>query len=659
MQSISEQVEQTIVSGTVPVVEVAEDPEEFRAQLLDFLRDTDEALTLALAHPAIGPQLAQEMETRDMAFPLPSEAYGIFQEADWDTLEELRQGFVAVPGALATPALLREGLNRLPAANDPVFADAPDGRATCADVYTEFNRLTPLTEAQRVVTIGRNIIELAREIMTMVVAIITATTAVCESPIDIPMSPSAIPAIIVKGILDVVDLALALTLDELGFQKVDADRCINLATCPPQGFSERFRNDDTPTLAGRGCDERDNNCTGGIDEIAEDRFAPKVSIDAALTGQCYSSANSAEAAARVAVRATDDCVALSETPLNYQGELNVTFNRSGCVGALMATATDKNGNTAGASAAVVVDDTAPQIALQDLSGSCQPDVDTARTAFGLMVSDDCTAVQSDVRVIEKECVADFEFDAVDGCGNRSTELRSVRLDAAAPDVDIEHLLLPDFEGRFCFANEAGAVAEVAEATTIDDNCTDPVDLTFAATAAPTGANACDRQVTSTATDTCGLTTSDSIVARLDTQAPEVTCSVTQSILWPADSTMRDVGFSVTVSDDCGMQDVTVDAAITSDEPTSLDLSVQGASDPVPDALIVRNGLGGIESIRLRAERQQTQSADGRVYRIRVTATDGCGNRSFDDCFVSVPKSLSNNRSELVNSGQYFDATVAN
>ena len=33
-----------------------------------------------------------------------------------------------------------------------------------------------------------------------------------------------------------------------------------------------------------------------------------------------------------------------------------------------------------------------------------------------------------------------------------------------------------------------------------------------------------------------------------------------------------------------------------------------------DALIVRDGLGNIELIRLRAERQQTQSADGRVYR---------------------------------------------
>ena len=116
---------------------------------------------------------------------------------------------------------------------------------------------------------------------------------------------------------------------------------------------------------------------------------------------------------------------------------------------------------------------------------------------------------------------------------------------------------------------------------------------------------------------------------------------------------------MTVSDDCGSEDVAIDVAITSDEPTSLDLAVQGDSDPSPDARIVGDGLGGILRIELRAERQQTQSADGRVYRIRVTATDGCGNSDYADCFVSVPKSLSNNRSELVNSGQNFDATIAN
>jgi len=654
----SDQARQIMATGETPVFEVAQDPEEFRAQLLDFLRETDEAMQLALAHPAIGPALAGELGTRGMSFPLPVDVYGVIETADAEALLQVRTGFDAAPGALAAPALLREAVGRLPPPDDPVFGVASDGRATCQDVYTEFNRLAPLAEAQRGVAIGRNVVILLRDVFTLIWQIVNSQVAVCEFPVDIWLSWAQGPLILVRGIADVIDLALGLTSDVLGFQAVDADRCINLKTCPPQGFTERFRPDEAPSLAGRGCDERDNNCSGGIDEIDEDRFPPTVSIDAALTSRCYDDASTAEAAARLAVRASDDCVSLSQSPQAHQGALDVSFNRAGCFGTLMATATDKKGNVGTANAAVIIDDVAPQIALQD-PGLCQPDVESARLAFGFVASDTCTAVQSDVRVVEKECVADFEFDAVDGCGNRSTELRSVRLDHAAPDVNIERLLLPDVRGRLCFASEAGAVGEVEEATTISDNCTDRSDLSFMTTAAPTGGNTCDRLVTSMATDTCGLSTTDAVVTRIDTEPPVVTCSVTQPILWPADSTMRDVGFAMTVSDNCGAQDVTVDVKVTSDEPTSLDLSVQGANDPVPDATIVGNGLGGISAILIRAERQQTQSADGRVYRIRVTGTDGCGNSSFADCYVSVPKSLSNNRSELVNSGQMFDATVAN
>lgn len=660
-----EQIERAMVSGQVPVVELEQDPEKFRAQLLDFLHETEDALSVALAHPAIGPRLAEGLDAQQAIVPLSPETYAIVEEMDWDELAQLRDGLAGVRGALAAPALLRESLSRLPAPSDPALAASAEKLADCSDVYTEFNRLTPLAEAKRGVTIGRNIIGLAKEIMTMIADIGLAASAVCETPIDIPTSCTALPFIIIKGVFSAIDLALALTLDELGFQMTAADRCINLPACPPQGFSERFRQDEAPSLAGRGCDERDNNCTGGIDEIAEDDFDPVVSIDAALTARCYPDPVVAEAAARLAVHAYDDCTPLAEVPDDPQeGLLDIAFNYvpSSCEGTLIARATDKAGNEsdpAAGMATVVIDDTPPEIALQDLSGNCQPTVEAARLAFGFGASDACTAVQSEVRVVEKECVADFQFDAVDGCGNRTTMLRSVRLDAAAPAVDIERLLLPEVEGRYCFASETDAVTEVAEATAIDDNCTDPLDLTFSTVAEPAGGNACDRLVTSTATDGCGLSSFDSLVARLDTTAPVVSCSVTQPILWPADLTMRDVGFSMTVNDDCGTRDVAVDVAITSDEPTSLDLAVQGDSDLSPDARIVGDGLGGILRIELRAERQQTQSADGRVYRIRVTATDGCGNSDYADCFVSVPKSLSNNRSELVNSGQNFDATVAN
>ena len=39
--------------------------------------------------------------------------------------------------------------------------------------------------------------------------------------------------------------------------------------------------------------------------------------------------------------------------------------------------------------------------------------------------------RTNLQIVEKECVADFEFDAVDDCGNRSSVMQSVRIDQTA------------------------------------------------------------------------------------------------------------------------------------------------------------------------------------------------------------------------------------
>jgi hypothetical protein len=74
----------------------------------------------------------------------------------------------------------------------------------------------------------------------------------------------------------------------------------------------------------------------------------------------------------------------------------------------------------------------------------------------------------------------------------------------------------------------------------------------------------------------------------------------------------------------------------SDEPTLYAYTLAAGADPTPDAVVQRNASGAITGIQRRAQRSQSSPADGRIYRIRLTATDSCGLQSFADCFVTVP-----------------------
>jgi uncharacterized repeat protein (TIGR01451 family) len=124
---------------------------------------------------------------------------------------------------------------------------------------------------------------------------------------------------------------------------------------------------------------------------------------------------------------------------------------------------------------------------------------------------------------------------------------------------------------------------------------------------------------------------DTIVVN-DTQAPGITASVAAPLLWPANHNLINVGFAFAATDNgCGA--VTTQLAVFSDEP---DVPAGGDdSNFSPDARNVAVG-----TLRLRAERAETDHQDGRVYLIRVTATDSTGNSSAKCVPVVVPKSNS-------------------
>jgi hypothetical protein len=118
------------------------------------------------------------------------------------------------------------------------------------------------------------------------------------------------------------------------------------------------------------------------------------------------------------------------------------------------------------------------------------------------------------------------------------------------------------------------------------------------------------------------------IGRVD-QAPEVSCAVSKSSLWPPNSALHNVGLQITATDDTDPAPV-VKVSVFSDE-TDVDFANGGVASP--DAIAWAAG-----TLQLRAERKG--SGDGRVYLILVTATDAAGNTGYACCTVTVPHSQS-------------------
>ena len=130
-------------------------------------------------------------------------------------------------------------------------------------------------------------------------------------------------------------------------------------------------------------------------------------------------------------------------------------------------------------------------------------------------------------------------------------------------------------------------------------------------------DACNLEIRETASDKCGNSSSDALTVRVDRTTPVVSCAVATNVLYPANNAMVNVGF-------------------TYQAKRRASYMRAAGSDPAPDAVVERNASGAITRILLRVQRSQT-SPDGRVYRIRLTATDSCGLQSYADCFVTVPR----------------------
>jgi hypothetical protein len=175
-----------------------------------------------------------------------------------------------------------------------------------------------------------------------------------------------------------------------------------------------------------------------------------------------------------------------------------------------------------------------------------------------------------------------------------------------------------------------------------------VSLSGAMTGAPTftapyvAAGGADLSFQLTVNDGYGGLSSDTVVVRVQNvnDPPLATAArPTVGVLWPPNHALVRIGI-VGVTDPNNDAVITI-TGITQDEPTT----GLGDGDTAVDAVINSDG-----SVLLRAER--AGGGDGRVYRVRFTASDSEGSSS-GEVFVSVPQSA---KKPAVNSGQNFDST---
>jgi FtsP/CotA-like multicopper oxidase with cupredoxin domain len=134
-------------------------------------------------------------------------------------------------------------------------------------------------------------------------------------------------------------------------------------------------------------------------------------------------------------------------------------------------------------------------------------------------------------------------------------------------------------------------------------------------------------VTSTATDPAGQTSQCSFdVTVVDDEPPQLTTSLATAVLWSPNHELINVGLAATATDNCP-DPATFSVKVYGDEEDELPT---GDGTHSPDAKDIAVG-----TLRLRAERKQ--KADGRVYLLVTTATDGEGNTTIACTSVVVPK----------------------
>jgi hypothetical protein len=303
--------------------------------------------------------------------------------------------------------------------------------------------------------------------------------------------------------------------------------------------------------------------------------------------------------------------------------LNNSFNPIGCAGTGVETVTfsaeDACGNESSCVRTFTIADTTPPEMIgcpADQQVSCSGPVPDPAAVTALDACDPDTPVTlaqteaagpcPDERTITRT------WTAVDDCGNQGTCVQVISvvddtppvLAGCAPDVRMD-----------C----GGAAPPLPAVSAVDDCDPDPaIDFDENRVDGPCpGTYVLTR--TWTARDRCGNESScTQVVTAEDTTPPTIDASMLVSCLWPPNHGFVDIGLSGAATDNCAAPgDIVLSVtSVTSDEATATELGAGGPTH-CPDAIVDGH------SVLLRAER--SGRADGRVYRITLTAADPCGN----------------------------------
>jgi hypothetical protein len=210
--------------------------------------------------------------------------------------------------------------------------------------------------------------------------------------------------------------------------------------------------------------------------------------------------------------------------------------------------------------------------------------------------------------------------ATDAAGNVATAIQMVTVNDNQPPTIVSG---PSDVTVSCAADVPAVDLTSVTAT---DNC---AGVTISHVGDVTTNQTCANRFTVTrtykATDAHSNTaTYSQVITVNDNVPPQITgLSVSQTSLWPADHTMRDITVNYSVNDNC-ISNPNFSISISSNEP------VNGVADgdTDPDWIIVDN-----HHIKLRAER--AANGTGRIYTITVSANDGCNPQVTQSITVQV------------------------
>src|SRR5439155_1307428 len=277
-------------------------------------------------------------------------------------------------------------------------------------------------------------------------------------------------------------------------------------------------------------------CTAHVDGTA-----PTLTVDCTALAACH-----ADNAAAIA-----DVLAHSSASDNYDASITPTAAVTGgtaCNPEITVTATDSCGNTTTKKCTAHVDGAAPTLTV-DCTALAACHADNAAAVADVLAhssaTDTCDATVTPTAAVTggTACNPEITVTATDSCGNTTTKKCTAHVDGAAPTLTVDCTAL-----AACHADNAAAVADVLAHSSATDNC----DATVTPTAAVTGGTACNPEITVTATDSCGNSTSKKCTAHVDGAAPTLRVDCTALAACHADNAaaVADVLAHSSATDNC-------------------------------------------------------------------------------------------------------------